>query len=151
MLQDPTDRDWLRLAEFSPDGSRVVTAAWDTPIAHIWDIATRSKLRDLVGHAGSITSIAFSLDGCRIVTARDCSIVTASKDGTARVWEVASSNSPTVLKYESPLLSAAFSSDGSRVATASEDKNVLIWDVASRRILKKLRLDGTVYSAAFSE
>jgi WD40 repeat protein len=89
-----------------------------------------------------VVSITFSRDG---------RIVTASRDKTARVWEAASDASPAVLKYDSPLLSAAFSPDGSRIVTASEDNKVVIWDIGTRHILKALIPQGELYSAAFSQ
>jgi WD40 repeat protein len=48
-------------------------------VARVWHVATRSLVAELKGHALFINSCAFSPDGTRIVT--------ASADGTARIWD----------------------------------------------------------------
>ena len=65
-------------------------------------------------------SAVFSRDGERVVT--------ASADGTARIWEAAGGGDPIVLSgHESMVRSAAFSPDGERVVTALEDGTARIW------------------------
>ena len=74
----------------------------------------------LRGHERSVNSAAFSPDGTRIVTASD--------DGTARVWQADGQGEPVVLKgHESTVNSAAFSPDGTRIVTASNDGTARIW------------------------
>jgi WD40 repeat protein len=46
----------------------------------VWDAQSGELLAVLAGHEGSVESAAFSTDGTRVVT--------ASEDGTARVWRV---------------------------------------------------------------
>ncbi len=67
----------IRLAGFSQDGTRVVTAS-DDGVARIWDADTGRRLRELTGHTGPVTCACFSPDGQRVGT--------ASGDGTARIW-----------------------------------------------------------------
>src|SRR5262249_28503375 len=64
----------------------------------------------------------FSPDGKRIVT--------ASLDGSARVWD-ANSGLPLTqpLKHGGPVRDAEFSPDGQRVITASDDGTAVIWDI----------------------
>ena len=48
----------------------------------IWDVKKREKIGDLRGHSGDITSVSFSPDGTRIVT--------ASRDRLAILWDAKS-------------------------------------------------------------
>src|SRR5262249_30170985 len=57
-------------------------------------------------------------------------VVTASWDGTARIWDAESGREIAVLKGHM-LSSAAFSGDGKRVVTASWDGTTRIWDAES--------------------
>ena len=57
-------------------------------------------------------------------------MVTASWDKTARVWDAATGK-PLIAPFEhqAEVVSATFSSDGTRVVTASWDKTARVWDV----------------------
>ena len=65
-------------AEFSPDGSRVVTAGSDNT-AKVWDVESGDLLFTLVGHDAGLTTARFSANGTRILTIAD--------DLSARVWD----------------------------------------------------------------
>src|SRR5207244_3731768 len=79
-----------------------------------------------VGHTGPVGSAAFSPDGTLVVT--------ASEDGTARMWSVASGRSRYVLAgHAGTVESAAFSVDGNLLVTAGDDKTARIWDVSNGR------------------
>jgi WD40 repeat protein len=82
LLTLPGHTDFVKCAEFSPDGARVVTASLDRT-ARVWDAATGATLMTLRGHTRSVRSCAFSPDGARVVT--------GSGDGTARVWDMRAS------------------------------------------------------------
>lgn len=71
---------------FSPDGRRVVAAEGNllgdssANVARVWDVGTGRELAVLRGHDLSVNDASFSEDGRFIVT--------ASYDGTARVWRL---------------------------------------------------------------
>ena len=108
-------------AQFSPDGTRVVTAS-DEATARVWDTKTGKALTEPLRHKGLVRSAQFSPDGTRVVT--------ASGDTTARVWDAKTGKALTEpLRHEDVVLSAQFSPEGTRVATASDDTTARVWDV----------------------
>ena len=77
--------------------------------------------RQLAGHEGRVETAEFSPDGARVVT--------ASIDGTARLWDARSGAEVAVLRgHRGGLRAATFSEDGSRIVTASEDNTARLWD-----------------------
>lgn len=85
-------------------------------------------LQDLNGHTGVINTVNFSPDGQ--------SIVTASDDGTARLWQV---NAGQALEGHTNFVGkGAFSPDGKQLATASSDGTTRVWDVSTRETLLTL-------------
>src|SRR5260221_14434888 len=76
--------------------------------------------RTLRGHANSVRSASFSPDGRRIVT--------ASFDGTARVWDSETGRLLTKHNGSQDIVQfAAFSPDGRRIVT-SDDDTAVVWD-----------------------
>jgi WD40 repeat protein/serine/threonine protein kinase len=113
-----------RWAVFSSDGRRLLTADVDT--ARVWATDSGAELVVLPNPEGPITSVNFSFNGQRAVTAHS--------NGTVRLWDA---NGPGALaKYdahEQSVSTAAFSPDGSLVVTGSDDGTGRIWQVAPRR------------------
>lgn len=122
-------------AAFSPDGKLIVTASWDKT-ALVWNASTDILLRQsdghtdgvkLVGHEKGIRSAAFSPNSQLIVT--------ASEDGTARIWNAYTGEQLKELNQldgdRVAVLSAAFSPDGQRIVTLSKNGTAIIWDVAT--------------------
>jgi hypothetical protein len=73
-------------------------------------------------HGGWVTSARFSPDGGRVVT--------ASWDGTVRLWDATSGKEiGEPMKHGDRVSSAQFSADGERVVSASWDGTVRLWDV----------------------
>ena len=101
-------------------------------------------LTSMPGHTDVVETASFSSDGMRLVT--------ASRDGPAQVWDVASGHLLLSLEgHTAPVHSASFSPDGTRLVTASWDTTAKVWDVASGHLL--LSLEGytaPVVSASFS-
>ena len=116
--------------EFSPDGSRLLTASHDGT-ARLWDID--GVLTTTLRHRYPPVFAVFSPDGTRAVT--------GGGDAVAHVWDVASGREIATIKTGGgPLQHAAFSPDGRLVATASSDGRILLWDAESGR--ETARLEG---------
>jgi WD40 repeat protein len=93
---------------------------------------------------GSLVSVNFSPDGRRLVT--------ASKDGTARLWN-ACNGEPMgePMKHDAEVLWARFSNDGRKIVTASVDGSAKIWAADTCQLIAPpLRHDDVVHFAAFS-
>jgi WD40 repeat protein len=67
--------------------------------------------------------VVFSPDSRRLVT--------ASWDGTARLWDAADGRPLECLQHSSPVWTAAFSADGQRLLTATGDEQAIVWDLAT--------------------
>ncbi len=79
-------------------------------------------------HEGAVQAARFSPDGRRVVT--------ASADGTARVWDTATGAAVgRPLTHDGPVLGAEFSADGRKVVTASADGTARLWEADSGRVL----------------
>ena len=143
------DASSLTPLRFTPDARRLLTAGGrgesGTCEITIWDMAAPANPRTFpCRHAGRINDLALSSDGTRIIT--------ASADGSAKVWDV-NSGRPVCLLYghRDEVRAVACTSDGSRILTASADGTARVWDAASGRSL--LELTGhrsEVRSAEFS-
>jgi WD40 repeat protein len=130
-------------AEFSPDGTRVITALQDGT-ARVWDAASGAPLGAPMRHEGAARSAAFSRDGTRVLT------WSASE---ARLWDAASGaplGAPMRHEGTGRIDSARFSPDGTRVVTLSGNE-ARVWDAASGTAIgAPLQHEGTVWSTAFS-
>jgi WD40 repeat protein len=86
-------------------------------------------LASLRGHRHSVTSLALSPDGRRLVS--------GSRDGTARVWDPSRQTLEAVLSpgwWRKAMWTVAVSPDGTLVADGSDDFLVRIWDVSRRAL-----------------
>jgi WD40 repeat protein len=81
------------------------------------------------GHSSRATSVAWSRNGTRIVS--------ASFDKTVRVWNAANGNS--IQKYEGHfdrVQAVAWSPDSTRVASAGDDRTVHVWNASTGALLR---------------
>lgn len=116
--------------QFSPDGSRLLTTAWDGT-AKVWDMSDGRLLYSLVGHEAGVIDGAYSPAGSLIVT--------SSSDHDARLWDAQSGELICVLRGHSDEVDRAqFNEDGTRVATASSDHTARVWDTDSCETLQEL-------------
>jgi WD40 repeat protein len=120
----------LTRAALSPDRERILTAttlSTNQAVAQIWEASTGRPLTAPMEHAGAISSLEWSADGSRVVT--------ASEDRTARVWDAATGRPLSKpLQHEAAVVQARFNAKGTRVATAVDDRDVKssvgLWDIA---------------------
>jgi eukaryotic-like serine/threonine-protein kinase len=95
------------------------------------------------GHRGIVKSIRFDDSSEEVVT--------ASYDGTARIWNVASGELQRELgRHEGSVLDARFSPDGIHVATISIDETARVWNRATGETLFEVAHEAGLTSCAFS-
>jgi WD40 repeat protein len=144
------DQQAERASEASPasNGKYIVVGAGRR--VSLWEGATGRVTRRLV-HKTAVTGATFSRDGKLLAT---CDTT------TARVWDVASSESiarpmiqqePNVgSSMRDQLKSVDFSADGKLLGTANGDQTARIWEVSDGKEIVRLSPEGTVDAAFFS-
>ena len=128
---------------FSPDGRHILTVSREATV-NILDSETGLRIAT-VRHRDRIFGARFNQDGSRFVT--------ASADGTARVWGTVDGEQAlrTPLTHGGAVYWAEFSGDGKRVVTASADRTARIWDASNGELEGELRGHGShVIMARFS-
>jgi len=92
--------------------------------AHVVDLDTGTVVAEMEGHDDWIFDSDFSPDGKVLVT--------GSRDGSVKLWGVASGREVGALNgHEAGVIAVAFSPDGSRVLTTSLDHTATVWDSQS--------------------
>ncbi|MDE0689601.1 MAG: dockerin type I domain-containing protein [Candidatus Poribacteria bacterium] len=126
---------------FSPDSNTLMSGVSDGTVgtAHLWDVATGSKIRTLTGHAGAI-NVAFSPDGNTLAS--------GSRDNTLRLWDVATGNEiQTLTGHTDAVIGTVFSPDGNTLASNGLDGVMLLWELASaapEQLAEDVNKDGVV-------
>ena len=107
----------------SADGSLLATGSWFGG-SRLWSLKEDQpiELKQLQGHRGLISRLVFTSDSQQLVS--------ASRDQTARIWNVATAKVEFVLKgHGAPIYGLDVSPDGKLAVTSSEDRRVKIWSV----------------------
>ena len=121
----------------SLDNGRLITPngtekqAYGTPL--VWNISSQTpkQMFQLKGHFGRISMIAFDNVGHRLLT--------ASADGTAKVWNAQTGALLASLNgHKKEVASALFDSSGELIVTASADSTVKVWNADTGEELTSL-------------
>jgi len=151
----------VRTAAYSPDGKRIASTQvysivtgekiapakfLDANAVQLWDGETGKLVTELRGHTSHVSSVLFSPDGSRLLSASDY------PDNTARLWDAATGRLLGILAgHKNTVSTIAFSSDGKRVVTSSMDQTARLWDADSGQLLAVLSgHSGQVRHVAFS-
>ena len=113
---------WL---EFSPDGRRLVTMAYDRPLK-IWDVASGQSIGQPIQAERPFAYFVMSPDGKRLAT--------RSQGGTVRIWDALTGlPASEPFEHEGPVTDLRFDPSGQFIVTASQDGTAQVWDVQTAR------------------
>ncbi len=104
----------------------------------LWDLAASRRIREVVGHSGAVTCLAFTPDGTKLVS--------GAADKTTRVWDPATGKELCQgPKHGSALTAVVILPDGREAASTAGDETVLVWDLVSGK--ERWRVFGPAESA----
>ncbi len=139
------DGDGSRLAVSSADGDPLVLAVEPLMSGRPdGQLPAQAVLAIMTGHTDVVLDVELSPDSSALLT--------ASWDGTARLWDAATGGLlHNLAGHQGRVWRAAFTPDGERIATAGADGAVILWSAESgERLLTLGRLDDAVISLAIS-
>ena len=111
----------------SPDGTRILCDNG----RRIWDAPRKQETLTLRGHARAVSCASFSFDGSRIVS--------GGLGGSVRVWDARTGQQLLTLQQSTPIVSAAFNPEGTRIVASTVD-SVVILDAANGEELNRFRI-----------
>lgn len=111
---------------FSPDGTVLSTGSADKTV-RLWAVDAGQPVplgEPLSGHTATVWSMAWS---------GPATLITASKDGAARIWNVANRSLPSVVRTmptaTGGVLAIALSPDGRSLVGGGQDGSILRWEL----------------------
>ncbi|GBG32365.1 Notchless protein-like 1 [Hondaea fermentalgiana] len=119
-------RNHVLCTAWSPDGLRFASGDRNGEL-RLWDPATGAAVgKPLTGHRQWITSLAWEPQHANPACER---LISGSKDGTARVWNVRTGRSEMTLTGHSDSIEAVRWGGEGLLYTASRDKTIMVWAV----------------------
>jgi len=137
-LQGHVEGVWI--AEFSPDGSQIVTGGLDKVIK-LWQIDGQ-EIAQINGHTGAIRSATFSPDGQMILS--------SSNDKTLALWNLKGDRLQTFVGHTGTVWSSRFSPNGQLIVSGSADQTIKLWKLDGTEICTITGHRGDVRTVLFS-
>jgi WD40 repeat protein len=142
----------VKRLSFSPDGRRLAAAMSDGQIhaARIWDVTTGQPISPPLVHLEPVTSVRFSSDGKRLVTASERAMVCVWELADGRFTGPVLEEPPKTPRGKNTIFNAEFSADGERVLLASRNGYARIWQPSTGQVLATFPHKHWVVHAEFS-
>ncbi|MEM7314040.1 MAG: WD40 repeat domain-containing protein, partial [Planctomycetota bacterium] len=125
---------WMELEALSTSSSRHAAIRWNPQQSDVFAIATGKRIAifsqngktlvELSGHEEEVLDVDWHPNGQQLVS--------ASSDGTARIWDATTGQElRTLLGHSNLVQQVSWAPDGSRVASAGRDGTVKLWHTAT--------------------
>jgi eukaryotic-like serine/threonine-protein kinase len=133
--------------DYSRDGRWVATAGGRDRTAVLWRVDDRKEMRVYRGHTAAVVGVRFLPDNRRLVT--------VSRDGTLRCWDVESDDPLFCIELKAQRVSGlTVNADGTLVAVClgldGRSAKVGVWDMVTREMVWELPVSNSTAGLAFS-
>ncbi len=134
----------LPAVAFSNDDRRIATGNFADNFLRLVDATSGKQLKEIRGHRGKVTGIAYSPNGKFFAT--------ASLDRDVKLWDATTNKEvKTFSGHSDYVYSIEFSSDGKRLLSGSSDRTARMWDIESGKETFQLKGHlGAIQQAIFS-
>jgi WD40 repeat protein len=123
----------IRRVDYSPDGTRIVTAGGDG-VARLWDAATGRPVGEPMRHepGTAVTWVAYRQPRDDQSPRAGPIVATGGTDRTARLWDGATAGPiGGPIRHPAAVTGLALSPDGRTLCTGDADGTARLWDVAT--------------------
>lgn len=129
-------KEMIEAAEFSNDGSRIVSAGWDATV-RIWDLSKSESIAELKGHKRGVSTVSQSNDGKRVASANSREFKLWDGEKKEQLADLGGENNGAK--------QVAMSPDGAWLVSINRDGIANLWDVEKKS--QKTTLDRTPKAA----
>ena len=130
---------------FDRDGEKIASTSGRS--IELWNAATGKLIRTINGHAGNVSSVAFSPDGQMLVSGGGYDYVGSLSYGEIYLWDVSTgSHLRTIIDFPSDgfMSSVVFSPDGQTVAAGISDTSkvfaIYLFQVSTGDVIQRFTL-----------
>ncbi|MEQ9468233.1 MAG: WD40 repeat domain-containing protein [Ekhidna sp.] len=112
----------IKCLDISPDGNTLAIGR-DRGDVILWDIPNKQLIRIISGHQSTVTDIQYNAKGDLLLT--------TSRDGTARIWDLTDSRKlPIILDdHDDWVFTGSFDPSGTKIITGGADEYIRTWPI----------------------